>query len=409
MTVAIGAVALLVAASVSVAQVASPLRTPSESVETIHAARVIDGRGTLTNDAWVDVRGGRIVRVYKNQNPQPRATYELGDATLLPGMIDAHVHFASYVTERGLSHQSNDGDTPEQSTLARAGNLHATLLAGFTTIQSVGSQVDLDLRNAVARWQIVGPRILTAVEPIRNSALSPDSLRGFVRGLKARGADVVKVFASEGPLSAGVQTFSQEQLAAICSEAKTQGLRTLIHAVPPPAVHAAVLAGCTQVEHGTYATGAELRLMAEHGTILDPQVCLVLQTYLDHREALKQTGMSDSSFIEFAKSLPVASATFAEALRVPGLRIVFGTDVGGFGTGHNAEEFLCRVKAGQRPMDAITSATSVAAEAMGLGDRLGFVGPGYEADLIAVRGNPARDISALQHVVFVMRGGIAVR
>lgn len=149
--------------------------------------------------------------------------------------------------------------------------------------------------------------------------------------------------------------------------------------------------------------------MAEHGMILDPQVCLVLQVYLENREELKRTGMSDSALMEFSKSLPVASATFAQALRIPRLRIVFGTDVGGRGLGRNAEELLCRVKAGQSPMDAITSATSTAADAMGLGDRLGFIGPGYEADLIAVRGNPARDISAIQDVVFVMRGGIRVR
>lgn len=408
MTLAMSAIALFAASSV-VAQGTSPLRTPPDSVETIHAARMIDGRGKLMNDAWVDVRGGRIVRVYSNPGERPAAAYELGDATLLPGMIDAHVHLGSYVTNRGLGHRSGDGDTPEQSTLGRVGNLYVTLLAGFTTAQSVGSAEDVDLRTAVSRWQIVGPRVLTALEPIRNRALSTDSLRAFVRGLKARGADVVKVFASDGPLSANVQTFSQEQLAAGCGEATTQGLRTLIHAVPPPAVRAAALAGCTQIEHGTYATDAELRSMAEHGMILDPQVCLVLQVYLENREELKRTGMSDSALMEFSKSLPVASATFAQALRIPRLRIVFGTDVGGRGLGRNAEELLCRVKAGQSPMDAITSATSTAADAMGLGDRLGFIGPGYEADLIAVRGNPARDISAIQDVVFVMRGGIRVR
>jgi len=398
---------VLVGSSSLVAQASTPLRVPPDSIETIHAARMIDGRGKVMNDAWVEVRAGRIVRVYTRPARGRPATYELGDATLLPGMIDAHVHIANYLTAKGVSHRDGDGDTPAQSTLARAGNLYATLMAGFTTIQTLGGgQEQTALRDAVNRWQIIGPRILTAVDPISDGELSADSLRALVRNLKARGADLVKVFASQGPLSAGVQTISDEKLRAICSEGKIQGLRTLIHAVPPPAVRAAALAGCTQVEHGTYATDAELRSMAEHGTILDPQVCLVLQNYIDHRVVL---GMSDSTIAEFEKSLPVAASTFAHAIRTPNLRTVFGTDAVPFAHGRNAEELLCRVKAGQSPLDVITSATSLAADAMGLGDRLGYVGPGYEADLIAVRGNPARDIGDIQRVFFIMRGGIVVR
>jgi imidazolonepropionase-like amidohydrolase len=389
------------------AQESPPVRAPADSVETIHAARIIDGRGTLTTDAWVDVRNGRIVRVYSRPTRRPTPTYELGDVTLLPGMIDAHVHIASY--DRSQSPSQGASDTPAQALLVRAGNLHATLLAGFTTIETLGGGSEqLALREAVRRWQIVGPRILTAVDPIWGGNLSGDSLRTLVRDLKARGADLVKVFASEGPLSRGVRTLSDEQLAAICGEAKALGLRTLIHAVPPPAVRAAVLAGCTQIEHGTYATAAELQLMAEHGTVLDPQVCLVLQTYIEQHDELKRDGMPDSLLDEFPKALPVASAIFAQAIRTPHLKTVFGTDASGVMHGRNAEELICRVKAGQTPMDAITSATSTAAEAIGLGDRLGFVSPGYEADLIAVRGNPARDIGAMRHVVFVMRGGIPV-
>lgn len=404
------AIIAALAASSSLAAQATPLRVPSETTETIHAARMIDGRGKLTTDAWVDVRGGRIVRVYNNPSARRPATHELGDATLMPGLIDAHVHVTNYVTNRGLSHQSDDGDTPEQSALGHAGNLYATLLAGFTIVQQLGGgEETLALREALHRWQIVGPRMLTAVDPFFNRRQSPDSLRALVRSLKTRGADVVKVFASQGPLSSGVRTFDDEQLSAICGEAKLQGLRTLVHAVPAPAVRAAVLAGCTEVEHGTYATTAELQLMADRGTILDPQVCLVLDTYLEHRDEFRKTGTPDSAFIEFEKSLPVASATFAQALRIPHLRIVFGTDAIPFGHGRNAEEFVCRVKAGQSPLDVITSATSTAAEVMGLGGRLGFVGAGYDADLIAVKGNPAQDIRAMRNVVFVMKGGIRVR
>src|SRR5262249_23951250 len=141
---------------------------------------------------------------------------------------------------------------------ARAGNLYATLMAGFTTIQSVGGPEDLDLRDAVARWQIPGPRILTSITQLSNTRPSPDSLRALVRSLKDRGADVIKLFASAG----GAQTLSDEQLAAICGEAKAQGLRSVVHAISAGSVRAATLAGCTEIEHGTFATQAELTLMA---------------------------------------------------------------------------------------------------------------------------------------------------
>ena len=299
-----------------------------------------------------------------------------------------------------------DGDSAVQSALARAGNLYATLMAGFTTIQSVGGVEDLDLRDAVARWQIPGPRILTSITQLNDTTLSPDSLRARVRSLKERGADVIKLFASAGLGAGGNQTMSDAQLAAICGEAKAQGLRSVVHAISAASVRAATLAGCTEIEHGTFATQAELTLMAEHGTIFDPQVCLVFQNYIDHRDVYARSGFTDASFDALAKAIPTATAMFRKALATPGLRLIFGTDAVALAHGRNAEELICRVKAGQRPMDAITSATSATAAALGLGEKLGAVAPGYEADLIAVRGDPAKDIAALTKVSFVMRGGV---
>ncbi len=293
-----------------------------------------------------------------------------------------------------------------ESALARAGNLYATLQAGFTTIQSVGGVEDLDLRDAVARWQIPGPRILTSITQLSNKNLSPDSLRALVRSLKARGADVIKLFASAGLGAGGAQTLSDEQLAAICGEAKAQGLRSVVHAISAGSVRAATLAGCTEIEHGTFVTDAELTLMAEHGTIFDPQVCLVFQNYIDHRDVYARSGFSDSSFIALANAIPTATAMFRKAIATPGLKIIFGTDAVALAHGHNADELLCRVKAGQRPMDAITSATSATAAALGLGDKIGSIAPGYDADLIAVRGDPSQDIAAITKVTFVMRGGV---
>jgi imidazolonepropionase-like amidohydrolase len=227
-------------------------------------------------------------------------------------------------------------------------------------------------------------------------------LRVLVRQLKAQGADVIKLFASAGLGSGGAQTMSDEQLAAICGEAKAQGLRSVVHAISAESVRAATMAGCTQIEHGTFATDAELKLMAEHGTIFDPQVCLVFQNYVDHPDAYSFT---DSSLAPLKAALPTAAAMFTRALRTPGLRLVFGTDAVALAHGRNVEELVCRVKAGQSPMDAIVSATSAGAAALGLGSSVGVVAAGYDADLIAVTGDPSRDIGALQKVVFVMRAG----
>jgi imidazolonepropionase-like amidohydrolase len=334
------------------------------------------------------------------------ATYELGSATLLPGLIDAHVHPGWYINREGALHSQRDADTPAQSAIARSGNLYATLAAGFTTIQSVGGPEDIDLRDAVNRWQIAGPRILTSITQINDRRLSPDSLRGLVRGLKTQGADVIKLFASAGLGAGGAQTLSDEQLAAICGEAKTQGLRSVVHAISAGSVRAATLAGCTEIEHGTFATDAELALMAEHGTIFDPQVCLVFQNYIDHRDVYTKSGFSEQSFDALAKAIPTATEMFKHAIRTPGLTVIFGTDAVALAHGRNADELLCRVRAGQSPMDAITSATSITARALGLGDRIGAIAPGLDADIIAVDGDPSKDIVALRRVRFVMRGGV---
>lgn len=403
----LGAFAALALASAGMHAQNSPLRGPDTTTTTIHAAAAIDGRGRVMHDVLLTVRGGRILRVDADAGARGRgATYELGTSTLLPGLIDAHVHPGWYINRAGALHTNNDGDTPAQSALARAGNLYATLMAGFTTIQSVGGPEDLDLRDAVGRWQIPGPRILTSIIQINNPRLTPDSLRGLVRGLKARGADLIKLFASSGLGAGGAQILSNEQLAAICGEANAIGLRSVVHAISDSSVRNATLAGCTEIEHGTFVTPETLRLMAEHKTLFDPQVCLVFQNYIDNREVYGRSGFTEASFKSLGDAIPVATAMFKQALTTPGLTIVFGTDAVALAHGRNAEELVCRVAAGQKPIDAITSATSIAARALGLGDSLGVLAPGYVADIIAVRGDPANDIAALRTVSFVMRGGV---
>lgn len=380
---------------------------PADSLKVIHAGTMLDGRGGRLSNVWVVVRGNRIERVSTKPVTLAGATrIELGAATLLPGLIDAHAHPGWYVDKQGKRNSARSGDTPAEAALARAGNLYATLMAGFTTIQSIGGPEDSELRDAVVRGNIPGPRLLTSLAPINNTRPSPDSMRAIVRGLKAQGADLIKLFASAGLGAGGAQTLSNEQIAAICGEATSLGLRTLVHAISAASVRAAVLGGCTQIEHGIFVTDAELTLMAEHGTIFDPQLCLVFQNYIDHPDAYSFT---DSTLAPLKAAIPTATAMYARALRTPQLKIVFGTDAVALAHGRNADELLCRVQSGQSPMAAIISATSAGAHALGLGDRIGSIVPGYEADLIAVDGDPSRDIGATRRVTFVMRSGVRYR
>jgi quinoprotein glucose dehydrogenase len=378
---------------------------------TIHAAKLLDGKGGSLSNALVTIQGKRIVRV-ERAAPGRRATYELGSWTLLPGLIDAHDHLAWHFNPAGRLHTGNDGETPAQATLAIVANARATLMAGFTTTQELGNAEDKDLRDAIALGRIAGPRMLTSLDPITDARLSPDSLRQRVRERKAAGADVIKLFASRSIRDGGAQTLSDEQLAVLCGEAKAQGLRTVVHAHSAESMRAATLAGCSQIEHGIFATMEVLKLMAERGTYFDPQCSLVFRNYLyDSRSKYEGIGNYNAEgFAAMERAIPLARAVFKQAIATPGLKVVFGTDAVAGSHGRNAEDLVCRVQeGGQRPMDAIVSATSLNAQALGLGDRLGALAAGFTADLIAVAGDPSVDITALRRVRFVMKDGTIYR
>src|SRR5919202_6564854 len=205
-------------------------------------------------------------------------------------------------------------------------------------------------------------------------------------------------------------TLSQEQLNAACDEARRQGLRTLVHAYKG-AVRAATLAGCTEVEHGTMATDEDLKLMAARGTYLDPQAGLVIENYLRNKERYLGTpGYTEEGFAAMERVLSLNHELVRRASKIPGLKVVFGTDAVAGAHGRNAEEFIDRVRdAGVDPMTAMVSANSLAAEAMRMTDRLGTVAPGYEADIIALDGDPLKDITAVRRVAFVMKGGVVYK
>jgi imidazolonepropionase-like amidohydrolase len=218
---------------------------------------------------------------------------------------------------------------------------------------------------------------------------------------------VIKLFASASIRDGGKQTMTDEQLQATCGEANALGLRTLVHAHSPESIKASVLAGCTQIEHGNFATGEVLTLMADKGTYFDPNVGLVLQNYIENKGKFLGIGhYTEDGFAAMEKSIPVVIDMFKRALATPKLKIVYGTDAVAGAHGRNIEEAIVRVKdGGQKPMDAIVSLTSRSAAAIRMADAIGAVAPGLQADLVAVDGDPLGDITALRRVVFVMRGG----
>jgi imidazolonepropionase-like amidohydrolase len=389
--------------SVALSTLADPL--------VIRAARVIDGHNHVYEHAAVVVDGSKIVRI--DEHPK-RVDLDLGDRTLMPGGIDTHVHIGWHFDAKdGRSHddETDRGESPQEAALYAAENAYRTLLGGVTTVQSLGAPIDKPLREAIARGVLPGPRILTAIDPIVDEKLSPDELRAAVRKLVEEGADVVKVFASLSIRNGGGPTMSQEQMDAICGEAKSRGLRVAVHAHGPESVRRAVMAGCTSIEHGALIDQPTLDLIAARGAYFDPNIDLVFRNYFENKQHFLGIGnYTEEGFRQMESAVPKALNVFRMALKTPGLKIVFGTDALAGSHGRNFQELEYRVrKGGQDPMAAITSATSLAAESLGLGDRIGTIAPGYEADLIAVDGNPLRDIGALEHVALVMRGGRVVK
>jgi imidazolonepropionase-like amidohydrolase len=372
----------------------------------LKASTVLDGKGQILHNTIIVVEGGKIARIGR-ATPQGAVTYDLSRLTVTPGWIDAHVHPTWHFDANGRL--AGENEPKEQTVLAGAANSWKMLAAGFTTVQSLGSPVDKDLRDAIDRLGLPGPRILTSLDPIfgRGDATgTPDELRAVVQRHVKDGADVIKIFASGSIREGGKPTLSQDQLNAICGEAKKAGLRTVVHAYGP-SVRMASIAGCTEIEHGLYASDDDLRFLAERGTYFDPQAGLVIQNYLDNKAHYLGIGnYTEAAFDIMQKVLPEDQELFRHAIRTPGLKVVFGTDAVAGAHGRNAEEFLYRVQTcGQDPMAALVSANSLAAEALGLQDRIGSIAPGLDADIIALDGDPLRDITAVRRVVFVMRGG----
>ncbi len=370
----------------------------------LRAGTLLDGKGGTLHNQQIVIEAGRIVSVGP---ATARPDYDLSSLTVMPGWIDTHVHLQWHMD---AAHKAvAGGAAPEEMALYTAADAWLTLQDGFTTVQSVGSPFDKAVRDHIREGVLPGPRVLTSLGQIQGShgqgadhhVWTPDELRGIVRKYKADGADVIKLFATSGLGAGGGQTMTDEQIQAVCSEAKSVGLRTVVHAIGDPGARASVLAGCTSIEHGTFLKDETLDLMKQRGTTFDPNL-VVLHNYLDNRASYTFT---DAALKTIQDGIAPTTDVLRRA-RAHGVKIVFGTDAVAGTHGRNAEEFIYRVQeGGEKPMDAIVSATSASAEALGMGSEVGSIAPGYEADLVAVEGDPLKDIAAVRHVVFVMKDG----
>jgi imidazolonepropionase-like amidohydrolase len=379
-------------------------RSVRGGVETtrIHAATLLDGTGKVLRNVTVVVEGSKIARVESGNSGSP--TYELGQLTVVPGLIDVHSHLGWHFDKDGR-YAARRGEAAEEM-LYSAENAYVTLMAGFTTIQSPGQQNDVQLRDAIARGVLPGPRVLTSIRQINENSGAPDELRAKVRQLKQDGADVVKIFASASIRDGGKQTMTDAQLQAVCGEANALGMRTMVHAHSPESIKASVNAGCQQIEHGVFANQEVLTLMAQKGVYFDPNVGVVLQNYLRNRDHYEGIGNYNAEgFAYMEKGLGLNKQMMKLAVATPNLLLVNGTDAVAGAHGHNADEIVERVREGMKPMDAIVSATSLSAKSLRLDKTIGTLAPGFEADLVALDGDPIADITAVTRVAFVMKGG----
>jgi imidazolonepropionase-like amidohydrolase len=309
----------------------------------------------------------------------------------------------------GLNGKSNPpGEQPQETVLFAAENAYVTLMGGFTTVQSVGSPNDKYLRDIINRGLLAGPRILTSLGALTaQNAGTPEQIRQWVRQTAKDGADLIKIFASGSSRDGGRKTLTDEQIQAACGEARAVGLRTMVHAQRDDAAIPAILAGCRAIEHGTYFSDKVLQMIAGHGVYFTPNVGLVSQNYVENKEHFIGTGnYTEESIALTATLIPIKLEMFKRALKIKNLKMPFGTDAVAGAHGRNIEELIARVQqGGQDPGAALIGVTSLAAEALGLQDQIGTLAPGMEADMVAVQGDPLKDVTTLRNPLFIMKGG----
>jgi len=393
----------LVAAGVIMCAWPAAVRSQDATI-VLRTSRVLDGRGGVLEDRDLVIRDGDIVEILPAGQGRGGRVIDLTDYTLLPGLIDTHVHVGWHFGSDGrLARRTEMADR----VLYAAENAYRMLQAGITTVQSLGGAEDGPLSRALERGVLPGPRVITSLGSMSAGTGGPAELRAAVRDFADRGADVIKIFGSESIRTGGAPTMSQEQLDAACGEAAALGLRAVVHAHGPESARRSSQAGCTTIEHGALLDRATLEFMAEQGTFYDPNIHLIFQNYFDNEDLyIGIGGYTAEGFEQMRAAVPRALDAFRTALTVPGLKIVFGTDAVAGAHGRNVEELVYRVReGGQSASDAIVSATSGAAESLDMANEIGTIRVGWAADIIAVEGEPDVDIEALQRVRWVMVGG----
>jgi len=406
-----------------------PLTAQDETVRTlITADRLIDGFGNLQQPGAVLVAGDRIVAVGQNVTGQAHEKrVDLGDATLLPGLIDLHTHLTD--AEDAYWERVLVTTTPSEAALYGAANALTALRSGFTTVRDMGpawSFTDVDLRNIIDEGTLPGPRMMVAgnyvsatggagdarqfsiyvdVPAVRNLADGVDEVRRAVRTNLKQGADFIKILATGAVLSRGIspgaQQYSDEELAVAVVEAGRWDRFVAAHAHGTEGIKAAIRAGVRTVDHGSMMDDEAIQmLLAQNYTYYVPTLYVGV---IVPREGAAM-GIPPEQVQRSTEMMRYRNATFRKALEA-GLPIGFGTDAGAFPHDQNAREFSIRVQNGEKPMDAITAATSLNAKIMGWEADVGSLETGKFADVVAVPGNPLEDITALERVVFVMKGG----
>ena len=417
----------VIAASITLAQ------SPTVESTLIRAGKLIDVKtGRVLTDQAILIEGNLIKEVgpadqVKGHAPAGARVIDLSSKTVLPGLIDCHTHLTFDPTS--LGYEALGISIPREA-LIGARNARVTLEAGFTTVRNVGANgySDIALRDAINAGDVPGPRIVASGPAIGStgghvdvSLLAPEfhyKSDGVADGVPAviaktreiikYGADCIKIAATGGVLSKGdspgAEQFSDEEIRAIITEAHRLGRKVAAHAHGAAGIKQAVQAGVDSIEHGSFIDDEAIQMMKQHGTYLVPTLYLgdwFLENY-------KKVGVPEFMVAKARVVMPAARLNIARAFKAD-VKVAFGTDAAVYPHGLNAREFGVMVKLGMPPMQAVKSATINAADLIGWSERVGAIEPGHYADIIAVSGDPSTDVTVLEKVEFVMKGGKVVK